>query len=144
MSGDVERALGEAVAKALPGVPVYDSQGRRLGGLDIEGVLAGHPQENARPKSHDGDPWKYDGTYVCACGEEYEAAPGIGGAFRGHRAHVAAVLREQVAAAQVEARADERARIAAGIKRERDNYYTDTQNEGFDVAGRIARNGGHL
>lgn len=66
--------------------------------LDIEGVLAGHPQESVRPKHHDGDPWKYDGTYICACGEEFKAAPGIGGAFRGHRAHVAAVLREQIAA----------------------------------------------
>ena len=74
-----------------------------MSGLDIEAVLAGHPQENARPKSHDGDPWKYDGTYVCACGDEYKAAPGISGAFRGHRAHVAAVLREQIAAAQAEA-----------------------------------------
>lgn len=74
-----------------------------MNGPDFEGVLAGHPQENARPKHHDGDPWKYDGTYVCACGEEFKAAPGIGGVFRGHRAHVAAVLREQIAAAQAEA-----------------------------------------
>ena len=65
---------------------------------DIAGVLARHPQENARPKSHDGDPWKYDGTYVCVCGEEYKAAPEVGGAFSGHRAHVADAIRAEVRA----------------------------------------------
>lgn len=98
--------------------------------LDIEGVLAGHPQENARPKHHDGDPWKYDGTYVCACGEEFKAAPGIGGAFRGHRAHVAAVLREQIAAA-IEAEAD---RAHAAFASDEDDRLADMRNRlGIDL-----------
>lgn len=43
-------------------------------------------------KTHPSDPWKYDGTYVCACGDEFKAERGMGGALVAHRAHVAAAL----------------------------------------------------
>lgn len=109
-----------------------------MSGLDIEGALRDHVLH-----AGGGNSWFAE----CLAPDCEWSEQGTGGLMHGieaHRAHVAAVLREEVAAAQAEARADERARITAGIKRERDNYYTDTQNEGFDVAGRIARNGGHL
>jgi hypothetical protein len=64
-----------------------------LGGLGIEGVLAGHRVAGWREVK----PERY--LRVCSCGHDLDTRD-IEGT---HRAHVAAVLREQIAAAQAEA-----------------------------------------
>lgn len=68
---------------------------------DFASVLAAHAQYNA--KRHPDDRWRYDGTHVCACGAEFKATRGIGGAIIAHRAHVAAALHAEMVAAQAEA-----------------------------------------
>lgn len=92
---------GPYYGAALVGTPPYCE---RCGGLtrvtppawrpmtapDFASVLAAHAQYNA--KRHPDDRWRYDGTHVCACGAEFKATRGIGGAIIAHRAHVAAAL----------------------------------------------------
>jgi hypothetical protein len=57
---------------------------------DMAKVLAEHAEYHA--KRHADDPWKYDGTYVCACEGEFKAGRGMGSVTTAHRTHLAAAL----------------------------------------------------
>lgn len=85
---------------------------------------------NFRPMRHPGDPWKYDGTWVCDCGTEFVAVRGSRGAYIAHRAHVAQVINDHHAAELARAWDEGATAVSSGAPSERwlnNPYRKDTE-----------------